>query len=548
MKKASDLLVQCLEALQVSMIAGVPGEENADVLMSIKSSSIQFVTCFHEQTAAFMAVTHGTLTHRPGVCLATLGPGATNLITGVAQATLDGAPLVAIIGQASSTRLHKMSHQNIHSIDVFKPITKWAVTVLSADTIPEIIAKAFKIAMEERPGAVVIELPEDIAETETDACAFALPMTCAKEQVSDESIQTCLKLFAQAKKPILLLGDGATRTECDVQARQFLASTQWYCAYTFMGKGAVSHLYERSLHCVGLGMKDLALAAFEQSDLVLCVGYNFVEYPPAQWNIGCAKTIVHVDGSAAEIDEHYLPRLELVGHIPSILDQLNQQLTSHHAQPEPYFSSIQALVQKDLREDAEDLRFPMVPKRILWDIRQVLDDHDILISDVGAHKMWIARQYGARHSNTCLISNGYCSMGGSMAGAIEAQRLYPDQQVVAVCGDGGFMMSLQSLLTGVSLKIPFVVVIWQDHQYGLIKWKQEMYFHDHAFTELVYHDLHQLSLAVGAHARVVASAESFQSDLIWALAHRDKPTVLIVPVDDSEYMRLFHHLKSVVAK
>ncbi len=541
--KASDLLLECLAMQGVNIMYGVPGEENADIMISLLQNPIRFITCAHEQTAAFMAEMHGRLTGIPGICLATLGPGATNLMTGVAQANLDGAPLIALVGQAETKRLHKISHQNINSIEMFKPITKWSTTILSADVIPEVIAKAFKIATSGRPGAVMIELPEDIAKLETDAKPIHKTEFINQQEASSQQIDDFLKLLSQSKKPLLLLGDGATRTESDVPVREFLKKTDLYAAYTFMGKGAVSNLYERSLHCVGLGLKDIALNAFEEADLVICVGYSMVEWSPANWNIGCEKTIVHLDAAPAEIDQHYLPTLELVGSIPQILQQINAKLGAQQSKKEPYFAAIQQKTEEDIRSFSDDDGFPMKPKRILKDIRDVLANEDILVSDVGAHKMWVARQYGARQSKTCFISNGFCSMGGSLAGAMEAKRLYPQKRVIALCGDGGFIMSNQALFTGVTEKIPYVVVVWEDQQYGLIKWKQEMHYHTHSHTELHHRDLTGFAQAIGCNAKKIQQSNELVPALKWAFANKNAPTVLVVSVDYSENMKLFHHLQ-----
>lgn len=541
--KASDLILKCLQIQGVNTIYGVPGEENADIMISLLNYPIQFITCAHEQTSAFMAEMHGRLTGIPGVCLSTLGPGATNLITGIAQANMDGAPLIAIIGQGSTSRLHKVSHQNINSIEMFKPVTKWATTILTADVIPEVIAKAFKIATSERPGAVVIELPEDIAEQETDALPIEKTWNTRPEGASDVQINHFLDLLAQSKKPLILIGDGAARTESDAAIREFLNKTKLYSAHTFMGKGVVSNLYERSLHCVGLGIKDIPLAAFEQADLIICIGYNMVEWSPAKWNIGVKKTIVHIDSAPAEIDQYYLPELEIVGSIPRIIQQINSRLTEKQRKDDAYFAAIQKDAENDIRSYADDNSFPMKPKRVLKDIRDVLADTDILVSDVGAHKMWIARQYGARQSKTCFISNGFCSMGGSMPGALEAKRLYPKKNVVAVCGDGGFMMSIQALFTGVAQKIPFVVIIWEDREFGLIKWKQEMHHQKHSHTELNNPNLAVIAKSIGCHAKYITSSEEFKPTLEWAIKQKDCPTVIVVPIDYSENMKLFYHLQ-----
>jgi acetolactate synthase-1/2/3 large subunit len=525
---------------------GVPGEENDDVMISLLDSPIDFITTRHEQTAAFMAAMHGQLTGIPGVCIATLGPGATNLLTGVAQANMDNAPLVAIIGQADTTRLHKISHQNMSSVDMYKPVTKWVTTIPSADVIPEVVSKAFKIARSGIPGAVLIELPEDIAKHDTDAKVlkpFNVERTIG---TTPEAIDVMLDLLAKSKKPLLLIGDGCVRSESDDQLKTFLDKTDMYAAYTFMGKGAINNLYDRSLHCVGLGMKDVALKAFDESDLIICVGYDTVEWPPSRWNPNGDKTVIHINRQEAEVDQGYMPSLEMVGNIPVILNQINKQLTGAQRKPEPYFEAIQKKAEADIRSFKDDDRFPMTPKRILRDVRDVLGDDDILVSDVGAHKMWIARQYGAKKSKTCFISNGFCSMGGSMPGALEAKRLNPNKNVLAICGDGGFMMSIQALVTGVRYNIPFVTLVWDDNAYGLIKWKQEMAFRKESNVELDNPDLVALSKAFGCHSRAVESSETLVDDLKWAFAHQDKPTVLVVPVDYSENMKLFHHLKEVV--
>ena len=544
--KASDLLLKCLEAQGVDVMYGVPGEENDDVMISLLDSPIDFITTRHEQTAAFMATMHGQLTGIPGVCIATLGPGATNMITGVAQADMDNAPLVAIVGQADTTRLHKVSHQNMSSVDMYKPVTKWAVTIPTADVIPEVVSKAFKIARFGVPGAVLIELPEDIAKEETDAKVLHPNELRGITGATEASIEKMMDMLAKAKKPLLLIGDGATRTEADDQLRAFLDKTKLYAAYTFMGKGAIDNLYERSLHCVGLGMKDMALKAFDESDLVIAVGYDMVEWPPARWNPEGDTPIIHINCDYAEVDACYMPQLEMVGSIPVIVDQINAKLTDKQVKADPYFEEIQHEAETDIRSYKDDDRFPMTPKRILKDVREVLRDTDILVSDVGAHKMWIARQYGAKKSKTCFISNGFCSMGGSMPGALEAKRLNPEKNVLAICGDGGFMMSIQALPTGVRYGVPFVTLVWDDNAYGLIKWKQEMAFHTESNVELDNPDLAKLAESFGCHGRQVTSSEDLIPALEWAFSNKDKPTVLVVPVDYSENMKLFHHLKEVV--
>ena len=552
--KASDLFLKCLELQGVTSMYGVPGEENADIMISLMNSQIEFLSVRHEQTAAFMAEMHGRLTGIPGVCMATLGPGATNLLTGVAQANMDHAPLIAIIGQADTERLHKESHQNMDAVSMFKSVTKWSTTIRDADTIPEIIAKAFKVATSGNPGAVLIELPEDIAKHMTTAIPFKVEDTHSQVGTTPQQIEAMLTLIHQAEKPILLLGAGAVYDECNAELDLFLKETQLYAAYTFMGKGAISNLYDRSLHCVGLGMKDLVIEAFEASDLVVCIGYDMVEYPPARWNVGTHKKIIHMHAETSEVDHAYLPDMEMIGHLKTMLTQVNDALqrmkrdaqTAWCCKVDPYFQVIQKVIQTDIRSDNADDAFPMRPKRILQDIRNTLRDTDILVSDVGAHKMWVARQYGARLPKTCFISNGFCSMGGSMPGALEAKRLHPEKHVVALCGDGGFMMSIQALITGVQYHVPFVVIVWEDDHYGLIKWKQEMTYHVHSHVDLFNPDLAQLASAFGCHSARIKRSEDLVPTLKKAVSVTDKPFVIIVPVDYRENMKLFKHLKTVM--
>jgi acetolactate synthase-1/2/3 large subunit len=544
--KASDLLLKCLEENGIKAMYGVPGEENADIMISLLDSKIEFITTRHEQTASFMATMHGELTGVPGVCLATLGPGATNLLTGVAQANMDHSPLIAIIGQAEISRLHKESHQNMNSVEMYRSVTKWATTITDPDTIPEVVAKAVKVATSGRPGAVLIELPEDIAKEKTDAAPFKISRDALEIGTTHERAEQVRQLIAKSKKPIVLLGDSANSLECHEELKTFLEKTGCYATYTFMSKGAIDSRYERSLHCVGLGFNDLIIKAFEESDCVICIGYHMVEYPPSRWNVGKDKKIIHIDIEPAEVDQHYLPELSVVGQIKAILHQVVHAMGDECLHQAPYFDKQKQAIEADLDKDRADDSFPMKPKRILRDIRKIMNDDDILISDVGAHKMWVARQYGAWRPKTVFISNGFCSMSGGLPGALEAKRLFPEKNVVTVCGDGGFMMAIQALVTGVELNIPFVAVLWQDDYFGLIKWKQEIEFKETSHVALHNPNLAHLAEAYGCYGQHIKSVDEFSDALTVALSRKDKPTVLVVPVDYSENMKLVEHLKEVV--
>ena len=549
MMKASDLFLRCLEAQGVDTIFGVPGEENADLMISLLNSSIEFITCRHEQSAAFMACMYGHLTGKPGVCLATLGPGATNLITGVANADMDHAPVVAILGQASTHRLHKESHQNMDAISMYQPVSKWATSIREADVIPEVIAKAFKIAVSSKPGATVIELPEDIAKLEVNAKPLRQPSEAQSEERADpKQVDRALALLAKSKTPILLAGGGCVREACDKSIAEFLDKTGIFAATTFMGKGSVSARHPQSLYCVGLGMKDIAIQAYEKADLVICAGYDLVEWPPNHWNEGCSKTVIHIDTLPAEVDQDYMPDVELVGDLKGIFQALNAKLNDTHKKDPQKFSNIRKKITNELEEHNNDEAFPIKPQRILSDLRSVMRDDDILISDVGAHKMWVARQYPTYESNTCFISNGFCSMAGSMPSAFAAKRLFPEKNVVALCGDGGFMMGIQAVPTAVRFKIPITILIWDDDYYGLIKWKQEAAYQESSHVALDNPDLAELSRAFGCNAVRIESVDQLKPALEKSFKEKEKPTVIVVPVDYSENMKLTKRLGKILSR
>jgi len=547
--KASDLFLRCLEAQGVDTIFGVPGEENADLMISLLNSPIEFITCRHEQSAAFMACMYGHLTGKPGVCLATLGPGATNLITGVANADMDHAPVVAILGQASTHRLHKESHQNMDAISMYQPVSKWATSIREADVIPEVIAKAFKIAVSSKPGATVIELPEDIAKLDVNAKPLCQPSEAQPDERADpKQVDRALALLAKSKTPILLAGGGCVREACDKSITAFLDKTGIFAATTFMGKGSVSARHPQSLYCVGLGMKDIAIQAYEKADLVICAGYDLVEWPPNHWNEGCSKTVIHIDTLPAEVDQDYMPDVELVGDLKGIFQALNAKLNDSHKKDPKKFSSIREKITNELEEHNNDEAFPVKPQRILSDLRSVMRDDDILISDVGAHKMWVARQYPTYESNTCFISNGFCSMAGSVPGAFAAKRLFPEKNVVALCGDGGFMMGIQALPTAVRFKTPITILIWDDDYYGLIKWKQEAAYHAYSHVALDNPNLAELSKAFGCNAICIDSVDQLKPALEKSFKEKEKPTVIVIPVDYSENMKLTERLGKILSR
>lgn len=540
--KASDLFLRCLEEQGVTTIFGVPGEENNDLMISLLNSPILFVTCRHEQDASFMADMYGRLTGKPGICLATLGPGATNLITGVTNANMDNVPLIAIIGQENSDRLHKESHQNMDAVSMYRPATKWSISIRNPHTIPEVIYKAFSIALQGKPGAVLIELPEDIAATQINEEPLPKKQTIFRYAHSNSDIEHALECIKTSNAPLLLLGFGCIQESCSDLLLQFVEKTKIYFTTTFMGKGAISDANPFSLFTVGLSMRDIALLAFDLSDLVICVGYRFVEWAPENWNVGEKKKIIHIDVAPAEVDAKYLPTTELVGNVRSILEELNTKLADHHFEDKKTFAGVREKILTDLKIGTTDDHFPMKPQRILHDLRSILSEDDIVISDVGVHKLWVARQYPTYKPKTCFIYNGFCSMGGALPGAIICKWAHPEKTVVAVCGDGAFVMSMQALITAAQYQTPIVVLIWEDKYYGLIKWKQEMTHQTHSHVDLVNPDFVDLGHALNCHAIKINHSSELKPALIDAKNATDKPSIIVIPIDNEENMNLSKRL------
>lgn len=471
--QASDLFVKCLELEGIEYIFGVPGEENADFMMSLeKSTQIKFVLCRHEQGAAFMAEVYGRLTGNPAACLSTLGPGATNLITGVADANMDHAPMLVLTAQGSSQRLHKESHQIMDVVAMYAPVTKWATTILHQDNIPEIVRKAVRVARSEKPGAVLIELPEDIAKRQTTTRPIT-PKRFRRPGPDSKAIDQAFELIKQARQPIILAGNGAIRRRASKQLRLLCETTGIGVVSTFMGKGSVDMDADYCLYTIGLQAKDLVTCAVDAADLIITLGYDMVEYHPRLWNSEGDKTIIHADFQPAEIDSHYQPDVELIGDLAHTITLIMERITEHSDQHGPLnfdLSQQRATREQMSRELAahcdDDAEGRLKPQKILWDVREVMGADDILLSDVGAHKMWIARHYQCHQPNTCLIPNGFAAMGFALPGAIAASMVYPQRRILAICGDGGFLMNAQEMETARRLGVNCTVMVWEDREYG----------------------------------------------------------------------------------
>ena len=528
-RKASDVFVECLEAEGVRYVFGIPGEETLDLSESLANSSIQFVPVRHEQGGAYMADAYGRLTGRAGVCLGTLGPGATNLVTAVADAFLDRAPLVALTGQSDLERMHKESHQYIDLIGILRPIVKWNARVSSPEIVPEVVRKAFAVAESEKPGATHLELPEDVMARSLDATPLRRHAPVQPEPRARE-LERAAEIICSADHPVALAGNGAVRTGAASALRTFAAETGIPVAETFMAKGLLDDDDPRALGTVGLQARDYALAGFEEADVVLTIGYDLVEHSPRNWNPDGDKQIVMIDTVAAEIDEFYTPAVELIGDIPHVLSRL----TSACAQdPTPGGSSqLRELVQGALRAGRDDDSFPMRPPRALWEIRQVLRRDDILVSDVGLHKLWIGRMFPAHEPNTVLIANGLAGMGFGLPTAIAAKLVHPARRVIAVHGDGGFLMNAQELETAVRLRTPVVNVIWENGQFGSIAWKQDKKFGRHFGVEFGNPDFVKLAESFSMPAWRCTEADEFARQLGEALA-LGLPSLIAVPIDYS---------------
>ncbi len=549
-QKASDLFVRCLEAEGVTHIFGVPGEENADVMISLLDSKIQFVLCRHEQAAAFMADAYGRLTGKAGVCRGTLGPGATNLVTGVADANMDRAPLVCIIGQAGTDRLHKESHQNMDSVAMYRPITKWGYSIRRPDNIPEVVRKAFKVAEAEKPGACVIELPEDVAEEPIDARPME-PIVTRRAAADHKAVARAVDLIAAARDPIILAGNGAVRKRAAKQLRRLAHKVGIGVVNTFMGKGSVARSDDHCLFTIGLQSRDYINLAMDEADLVIAVGYDLVEYSPSFWNHG-DKKILHIDFEPAEVEEDYPVTVDVVADIADALWQINEEMNRRYQDELPLFdigkrAKLRQAILEDFAAEKDDPSFPVKPQRVLWDVREVMGPSDIVLSDVGAHKMWIARYYQCEEPNTCLISNGFCSMGFALPGAIGAKIAHPDRNVLAICGDAGFLMNVQDIETAARLKIPIVIMVWCDNEYGLIKWKQQSQF-DGRHSDLAFDnpDFGHLAKAFGIWGRQIDGPGQIKDTLEEAL-RQDGPALIAVPVDYGENLKLSKRLGNIVA-
>ncbi len=548
--KASDLMVKCLEEEGIEYIFGVPGEENADFMISLETSGrIKFILTRHEQGAAFMAEVYGRLTGNPAGALGTLGPGSTNLITGVADANMDRAPMLVLTGQGSTDRLHKESHQVMDVVGMFRPVTKWAVSVVNPDTIPEIMRKAVRLSRTEKPGVVHIELPEDVAAMKTAALPLA-PRRFRRSVPDDKIVDRAFSMLQQARRPVIIAGNGCIRKRASKQLRLLCEATGIGVISTFMAKGCVDMDAEYCLYTVGLGSKDRVNQAIDDADLVLTLGLDMVEYQPRSWNPDRDKKIIHADFLASEIDEHYQPEVELIGDLAHTLWMLNERVQKSPGFQFDFESQhrIRSQMSADFAEHSEDRTEGSIrPQKAIWDARKVMGPEDILLSDVGAHKMWIARHYQCHEPNTCLIPNGFCSMGFALPGAIAASLVHPERRILAIAGDAGFLMNMQEMETARRLGCNFAVMVWEDNAYGLISWKQDTHFGQHTDLSFSNPDWMQLAAAFGWNGHAVKNSADLAATLDTALSE-EGPSLVVIPIDYRENNLLTKRLGEITCQ
>lgn len=541
----AELLVKCLESEGVQVIFGIPGEENLAMMNAIARSSIRFITVRHEQGAAFMADVYGRLTGHAGVCLATLGPGATNLITGVADANSDGAPLVAITGQVSTDKIHLTAHQYLDLAKMFEPVTKRTKLVMRPDSVAEIARLAFKYAEGEgKPGATHIDLPVDVSLMEVPDGERPLHRGAPNpETASLEHIEIAAGMIFRAQNPVILVGSDAVRENASEALTEMAETLRIPVVNTMMAKGMIPYTSRYSLWTVGIPQRDYANRLLESADLLICVGYDIVEYAPQRINPTKSTPILHINTTPAHINKYYQTACEVVGDISDSLHRIT--LRTHRSQEPTAALAIREKLVAEQESFAADDAFPMKPQRILCDVRKVMRPGDILLSDVGAHKMWVARHYNCYRPKTCLISNGFATMGFSLPGALAAKLVNPDKRVLVITGDGGFMMNSQELETAVREHLPFVVLVFVDNGYGLIKWKGMDRFGETHCCDFTNPDLVRYAEAMHCKGYRISAADELLPTLEEAF-EQEVPAVIECPVDYAENLRLSSRLKELV--
>ncbi|WP_367180816.1 acetolactate synthase large subunit [uncultured Shewanella sp.] len=526
--KASDLLIKALENEGVEYIFALPGEENLDVLESLKNSSIELILTRHEQGAGFMAATYGRLTGKAGVCMATLGPGATNLATPAAYAHLGAFPLIMITGQKPIKTSKQGQFQIIDIVKLYEPICKLSKQIVNGNTIPSLVREAFRRAEEERPGAILLELPEDIAAEETDT--HVIEPSVRQYAVADDFVlNEAVKKIKAATMPLILLGAGANRKTSWKALEHFANNTGIYFFNTQMGKGVADERNEYFIGTAALSDNDYLHYAVAKADLVINIGHDVVEKPPFFMS-NDGKQVIHLNYKSAQVDEVYFPQLELVGDISLTVEQLSEKLVGWKCAPVAYFKRVKQEVERHIAQGSDDDSFPIVPQRIVADTRKVMGEEGVIALDNGIYKIWFARNYKAYYPHTVLLDNALATMGAGLSSAMMAATLNPNKRVLAICGDGGFMMNSQEIETALRMKLNLVVMILKDNAYGMIRWKQQIAGFADWGLEFTDPDFVQYAQAYGAKGHLVSSAETLMTTLDTAFK-QGGVNLVEVPVD-----------------
>jgi len=536
--KASELFVEALENEGVEYIFGVPGEENLDLLDSLsRSTRIRLILTRHEQPAGFMAATYGRLTGKAGVCLSTLGPGATNLFTAAAYAQLGGMPMLMITGQKPIKTSKQGRFQIVDIVDAMRPMTKFTHQIASADNLPSRIREAFRLAEEEKPGAVHLELPEDIAAEETESRPI-LPSLNRRPVPEDKAVRAAVKRIERAKSPVLVIGAGANRKTTSRMLNQFIDKTGIPFATTQLGKGVVDERHPRFLGNAALSSGDFVHRAIEAADVIVNVGHDVIEKPPFFMQQGGAE-VVHVNFRSAEVDPVYFPQIEVIGDVANAIWQLKQDIVPQPTWDFGRVMAVRAAGEANVAEGAEDARFPIYPQHLVAQVRAAMPADGIVALDNGVYKIWFARNYKAHMPNTVLLDNALATMGAGLPSAMASRLVYPRKKIMAICGDGGFMMNSQELETAVRLDMQLAVLILNDSSYGMIRWKQANMGFDDWGLEFGNPDFVKYAESYGAHGHRIESA----GHLTEVLAHSlEAPGVHLIdcPVDYSDNDRILN--------
>lgn len=526
--KASDLFVSQLKEEGVEYIFGLPGEENLDLLESLRNSDIKLIITRHEQAAAFMAAAYGRLAGKAGVCFSTLGPGATNLVTGVAQAQLIGAPLISISGQKALIDNWQARFQLVDVVRMMEPLCKKAVSITDPGMIPTVLRNAFKHAEAERPGSVHVELPEDVAREETGAVVqkrSKIKIPCP----DPEAVEMAASMICEAKNPLIIISSGANRKAVTENLEDFANRTGIYVVHTQMGKGVVPDDCPYSLFATGIHARDYVNCGIDGADLIITVGYNIVEYPPYIWNGLLDKKIINIDFVESVPDRYFNPEVEVIGDIATSVRQLAARIPVKRTFP--VFGNTRTFIEEKINSPVRK-SYPPLPQAVVQSVRKVLGRNDIIALDNGIYKLWFSRLYKTYAPNTVLLDNALATMGAGFSAGLVAKLLHPERRVLAICGDGGFMMNCQELETAVRYRIPLVVLILNDNAFGFIKWKQKKMRFENFALDYGNPDFARFAESFGA-AGMKVEKENDLSEVLEKAFSLNKLVVVECPIDYS---------------